>query len=58
MVTLTTCTMFLLLTCMYFWVWEILRKWSECASTAYEVVRDCRKPEKHCYRVIKSKRIL
>jgi len=41
MVTLTTGIMFLLFTCMHFWVWGILRKWSACAPTAYEVVRVC-----------------
>jgi hypothetical protein len=45
MVTLTTGIAFLLFTCMYFWVWGILWRWSVCAPTAYEVVRDCRKFE-------------
>jgi hypothetical protein len=46
MATLTTRIMFLLFTCMRFWVWGILRRWLECSPTAYEVVRDCRKFEK------------
>jgi hypothetical protein len=49
MVTLTT-GMFLLFTCMHIWVWRILRRWFVCAPTAYEVVRDCRKFEKHLFR--------
>jgi hypothetical protein len=47
MVTLTTSIMFLLFTCMHFWLWEILRRRSTCPPTAYEVARDCRKFEKH-----------
>jgi hypothetical protein len=47
MVTLTTCIMFLLFACTQFWVWGILRKTSACAPTAYEVVRDYGKFEKH-----------
>jgi lauroyl/myristoyl acyltransferase len=46
MVTLTTGIMFLVLICMHFWVWEILRRQAECAPTACEVVRDCPKFEK------------
>jgi len=42
MVTLTSGIMFLLFTCMHFWVWKILLMWSVCAPTAFEVVRDCR----------------
>jgi hypothetical protein len=42
MVTLTTGIMFLLFTCLRFWVWGILLMWSECAPTAYKAVRDCR----------------
>jgi hypothetical protein len=45
MVTLPTCVMFLLFTCMHIWVWGTLRTWSTCVPTAYEVVRDCRKLE-------------
>jgi hypothetical protein len=48
MVTLTTGIMFLLFTCVHFWVWGIVWRWSAWAPTAYEVVRDCRKFEKHC----------
>jgi hypothetical protein len=48
MVTLATGIMFLILICMHFWVWGILRRWSVCAPTAYGVVRDCRRFEKHC----------
>jgi hypothetical protein len=47
MVNLTTGIMFLLFTCMHFWVREILRRWFASAPTAYEVVRDCSKFEKH-----------
>jgi hypothetical protein len=47
MVILTAGIMFLLFTCMHFWVLGILRRWSACAPTAYEVVRDCRKFDKH-----------
>jgi hypothetical protein len=48
MVTLTTGIMFLIFTCMNFWVgWGILRRWSTCAQTTYEVVCDCRKFQKH-----------
>jgi hypothetical protein len=48
-VSLTTCIIFLLFTCMHFWVWGILWKnlWSMCTPTAYDVVRDSRKFEKH-----------
>jgi hypothetical protein len=46
MVTLTTGIMFLLFTCMYLWVWGILRQWSACAPTACEEVSNCRKFEK------------
>jgi hypothetical protein len=46
-VTLTTGMIFFLFTCMHFWVWRILRRWPAHAPTAYEVVRDCRKFEKH-----------
>jgi len=46
-VTSTAGIMFLLFTCMHFWVWEILRRWSACAPTACEVVRDWPKFEKH-----------
>jgi hypothetical protein len=35
--TLTTGKVFLLFTCMYFWVSGILRRWSACAPTAYKV---------------------
>jgi hypothetical protein len=48
MVTLTTGIMLLLFTCMPFCVWGILQRWSTCAPTAYKVVDDCRKSEKHC----------
>jgi hypothetical protein len=40
---LTTGILFPLFTRMHFWEWEILWRWSACAPTAYEVVRDCRK---------------
>jgi hypothetical protein len=46
MVTLTVGIMFLLFTCMQFWAWGILRRWSACAPTACEVIRDCGKFEK------------
>jgi hypothetical protein len=46
MVTLTA-SMFLLFTCMNFWVWGVLRRWSTCAPTTYEVINDCWKFEKH-----------
>jgi hypothetical protein len=42
MVTLITGTTFLLFTFMQFLVWGILRRWSACTPTAYEVVRNCR----------------
>jgi hypothetical protein len=55
MATLTTGIMFLIFTCMLFWVWEILRRWSACAPTAYEVVHDCRKFEEHCRKIYMTK---
>jgi hypothetical protein len=42
MVTLTN-GMFPLFTFMRFWMWDILRKWSACAPTTCEVVRDSQK---------------
>jgi hypothetical protein len=39
---------------MHFWVWGILRRWSACAPTAYEVVRDCWIFEKHCSRLLSN----
>jgi hypothetical protein len=33
MITLNTGITFLLLTCMHFWVWEIIRRWSACAKS-------------------------
>jgi hypothetical protein len=52
-VSLTTDTMFVLFTYVYFvWAWEILRRWSACVLTPYGEVRDCRKFDKH---VISSK---
>jgi hypothetical protein len=47
-VTLTISITFLVVTCMHIWVWGILRRWSACAPSAYEVVRNCRQFEKHC----------
>jgi hypothetical protein len=47
-VTLTTGTMFLLFTCIHFSVWGILQRWFMCELTAYEVVYNCQKFEKHC----------
>jgi uncharacterized membrane protein YphA (DoxX/SURF4 family) len=47
METVTTAIMFLLFTCMLFWVWTILRRWSVCSSTTHEVVCCCLKFEKH-----------
>jgi hypothetical protein len=47
MVTLITSIMFLLFTCMQLWGWRILQSWSTCAPTAYEVVCDWQKFEKH-----------
>jgi hypothetical protein len=41
--------MFLIFTCMLFWVWEFLRRWFACAPTACEVVHDFRNFEKHWY---------
>jgi hypothetical protein len=49
-VTLTTGIMILLLTCLHFCVYGILRRWSACAPIAHEVVRDYRKFEKHWHR--------
>jgi hypothetical protein len=46
MVTLTT-GMFIPFTCMHFWVWGFLLRWSACAPTAYEVGHDCLRFEKH-----------
>jgi hypothetical protein len=50
-VTLTAGVIFLLFTCMHLWAWEIFTKsgWSACVPTAYEVVRDWQKFEKHWY---------
>jgi hypothetical protein len=45
MVTLTTGIMFLLFSCMHYWMWGILQQWSTCAPTAYEVVWNCWKFE-------------
>jgi hypothetical protein len=47
--------MFLLFTFLLFWVWGILRRWSACAPTACEVVRDCRKFEKHSFSCLGSR---
>jgi hypothetical protein len=52
MVTLATSIMFILLTCMQFWIRGILWWWSARAPTAYEVVHNCRKFEKHWSRLI------
>jgi hypothetical protein len=41
--------MFFLFTCLHFWVWGILWKWSACALTIYDVVHDCQKFKKHCF---------
>jgi hypothetical protein len=49
MVNLTTSIMFLLHTCMHFLVWGILGRWSAYAPSAYEVVSDCQKFEKHWF---------
>jgi hypothetical protein len=57
MITLTIDTVFLLLTCVHFWVWGVLRRLSACAPTAYEVARDCRNFEKHCFRGWKGVRL-
>jgi hypothetical protein len=46
-VTFTTGIMFLLFTCIHFRLWVILRSLSAGAPIACEVVRDCRKSEKH-----------
>jgi hypothetical protein len=51
-VTLTTGIIFLL-----FWVWGILYRWSVCAPTAYEVVRDCRIFDKHWFRLLYRRRM-
>jgi hypothetical protein len=50
MVTLTTGIMLLLVTRMYIWMCEILRRWSSCAPISYVVVRDCRKFERQWVR--------
>jgi hypothetical protein len=52
MVAVTTGILFLLLTCTQFWVWGILRIWSTCALTIYDVVRDCQQFEKHWCRAV------
>jgi diacylglycerol kinase len=49
MVTLTT-GMFILVTCVHFGVWRILRRRSACVPTDCEVVRDWRKFEKHWHK--------
>jgi hypothetical protein len=48
MVTFATGVMFLLFTCVQFWTWGILRRWSTYAPTACNVVRYCRKFGEHC----------
>jgi hypothetical protein len=40
MVTVTTGVMCLLLTCMYFWAWGILRRWSSFVPTAFTTALD------------------
>jgi hypothetical protein len=50
MVSLTTSIMFLLFSWMHCWVWGILRRWSACAPTIYELVCNCQKFGKHCSR--------
>jgi hypothetical protein len=47
MVTLTTGIMLPLFTCMHTWMWGIFRRCPAFAPTAYEVVRDGLKFEKH-----------
>jgi hypothetical protein len=47
MVSLITSRTFILLTCMHFLVWWILRRWSTCAYRLWSGP-DCRKFEKHC----------
>jgi hypothetical protein len=42
MVILTSVIMFLVFICIQFWVLGILRRWSTCTLTAYEMVRNCR----------------
>jgi hypothetical protein len=54
-VTLTIGIMFLLFTCLHFWVWGILRR---CTPTAYEMVRACWKFQKHFYPDLRSKLLL
>jgi hypothetical protein len=51
MVTLTTGIKFPVFPCIHFWIQGILKRWHPCPSTAYEVVSDCRKFEKHWVRV-------
>jgi hypothetical protein len=46
--TLTTSIMSVLFTCMHFWVWEILRRWTACVLITYEVVCECQKFQKCC----------
>jgi hypothetical protein len=40
--------MFLLLTCMHFWVWGIFMKVIRLFVDSHEVIRDCGNFEKHC----------
>jgi hypothetical protein len=47
MLTSATGIMFLLFTCMHFWVRSVIRRWPACVPTACEVFRDCQKFEKH-----------
>jgi hypothetical protein len=50
MVTSANGIMFFIFTCMHIWVWGILRRWTACAPTAFEVVRNIRKFEEHCFK--------
>jgi hypothetical protein len=36
------------------WVWGILRSWSACSPTAYEVVRACWTFEIHCHKEVSA----
>jgi hypothetical protein len=48
MVTLTTGVMFLLFTCVQFWTWGILRRWSTYAPTACMWSAIAESFEEHC----------
>jgi hypothetical protein len=42
--------MFLLFTCVHFWVWGILRRWAACRPIVFEVIHSCWNFDKYCLR--------